>query len=65
MTDMAETYEMAGDLKQAHRWVAMGMSRLQLTPESDEPYDYEVEMLLDARSRVREALGFPPDELDG
>lgn len=65
MTDMAETFEMAGDLKQAHRWVAMAMSRLDLASESDEPDDYEAEGLLAARSRIREALGFPPDDLDG
>lgn len=62
---MAETFELAGDLEQAHRWVAMGVSRLELSSEADvDDDDFEVVELLNARRRVRQALGFPPDELD-
>ena len=61
---MAEVFELHGDLKQAHRWVAMGVTRLDLAAGSELPEDYEVEVLLNARRRVRQALGFPPDNLD-
>jgi hypothetical protein len=64
IASMAEVLEVAGDLEQAHRWVAMGVSRLDVTADTDWPEDYEVEVLLDVRRRVRQALGFPPDELD-
>ena len=58
---MAENFEIAGDLTQAHRWVAMGVARLDLA--DDETMDHEVEMLLATRRRIRSALGYPPDEL--
>jgi tetratricopeptide (TPR) repeat protein len=62
---MAETFELVGDLQQAHRWAAMGVNRLDLTATVDvADDDYEIVTLLDARRRIREALGFPPDELD-
>jgi tetratricopeptide (TPR) repeat protein len=62
---MAETFELVGDLQQAHRWAAMGVNRLQLTAAVDAADDdYEIVTLLDTRRRIREALGFPPDELD-
>lgn len=64
MVDMAENFEMAGDLQQAHRWVSMGVSRLELASESEMPADWQVEDLFRARRRLREALGFPPDDLD-
>jgi len=59
---MAENFEIAGDLLQAQRWVDMGVARWDLDEEAE---DSEVEMLLATRRRVRQALGFPPDELDG
>ena len=61
---MAEVFEMTGDLQQAHRWAAMGLTRLDMAAGTELPQDYEVEELLNVRRRVREALGFPPDELD-
>jgi hypothetical protein len=61
---MAEVFELVGDLKQAHRWVAMGLGRLDLVADDDPLEDVEVELLFNARRRVRQALGFPPDELD-
>jgi hypothetical protein len=61
---MAENFEMAGDLTQAHRWMAMGISRLELATESERPAAWEVEDLFRVRQRLRQALGFPPDDLD-
>jgi hypothetical protein len=61
---MAEVFELVGDLQQAHRWVAMGISRLDLVADTDEVEELEVELLFNTRRRVREALGFPPDEID-
>jgi tetratricopeptide (TPR) repeat protein len=61
---MAEVFELVGDLQQAHRWVAMGMSRLDVVGEADPLEDADVELLFDTRRRVRQALGFPPDEPD-
>jgi hypothetical protein len=61
---MAEVFELAGDLQQAHRWTAMGLSRLELVTDDEELQEYEVEALLATRRRVREALGYPPDEYD-
>ena len=61
VADMASTFEMAGDLQQAHRWVEMGVSRLDLADEAD---DYAVIQLRNVRRLVRRQLGFPPDELD-
>jgi tetratricopeptide (TPR) repeat protein len=64
IADMAEVFEMHGDLVQAHRWAEMGVSRLELAGDSDEFAEFDVEILLDVRRRVRRELGFPPDELD-
>lgn len=62
---MAENFELAGDLEQAHRWVNMGLNRLDLGSATDrDPEDYEIIELLDVRRRIRGALGFPPDDLD-
>jgi hypothetical protein len=61
---MAENFEMHGDLGQAHRWAEMGVSRLELAGDTDGSADFDVEMLLNVRRRVRQELGFPPDELD-
>jgi hypothetical protein len=59
---MAEIFELVGDLQQANRWAAMGMSRLDLIGEADPLEDVDVELLLDINRRVREKLGFPPDD---
>jgi hypothetical protein len=58
---MAENFEEVGDLEQAHRWVVMGVNRIELDDDAD---DHEIEYLLNARQRIRRALGFPSDELD-
>ncbi|WP_448627723.1 hypothetical protein [Geodermatophilus sp. URMC 64] len=62
---MAENYEITGDLKQTHRWLAMGTSRL-LPPEARPPADddYRALLLLRSRRRIRQQLGFPEDDLD-
>lgn len=60
---MAEIYELVGDLQQAHRWTSMGISRLELVADTEELEDVEVELLMDTRRRVRQALGFPPEAM--
>jgi hypothetical protein len=63
--DMAESFHLAGDLQQAHRWAEMGANRLDLdAPEDTENDDVGVITLLNIRRQVRQELGFPPDELD-
>ena len=62
---MAENFFMAGDLRQAHRWVEMGVSQLELdAPEDSNDADSDLIVLLNIRRTVRRQLGFPPDELD-
>ncbi|MCU1616238.1 MAG: hypothetical protein JWO98_3778, partial [Frankiales bacterium] len=61
---MAEVFELVGDLQWAHRWAAMGVNRLDLATEEHLIEDVEVELLLNVRRRVRQALGFPPDAFD-
>jgi hypothetical protein len=62
---MAENFHLVGDQEQAHRWVEMGVTRLELdAPEDAEDDDVELITLLNVRRHVREALGYPPDELD-
>jgi len=59
---MGENYALAGDLKQAHRWLTMGAERLERT---DRPINgIGVFHLLRARRRVRDSLGLPFDDLD-
>ncbi|WP_167761839.1 tetratricopeptide repeat protein [Blastococcus sp. CT_GayMR19] len=59
---MAENFDLAGDLEQALRWVAMAVNRLELDVEEDD--DSAVIISLNVRRLVRHELGFPPDELD-
>jgi hypothetical protein len=61
---MAETFQLVGDLEQANRWAAMGVNRLEMDAAADTDDDYEIVELLNVRRRIRQALGFPPDELD-
>lgn len=60
---IGEDYELTGDLGQANRWMNLALQRVLEEIEDDElsPGAY---MVLVARRRVREALGFPPDEFD-
>jgi hypothetical protein len=65
IADMAENFELIGDLQQAHRWVEMGVNRLELEAAEDvDEDDIDLITLLNARRSVRRQLGFPPDELD-
>lgn len=67
MTDcasMAENFDLAGDLRQAHRWAEMGVNQLQLGSPDDADDDAGVIVLLNVRSSIRRQLGFPPDDLD-
>ena len=62
---MAENFELVGDLGQAHRWVNIGVNRLQLVDDIDATaHDHEIEELIHTRRRIREALGYPADDLD-
>lgn len=63
---MAENYELVGDLQQALRWMTIGLRHAELPGEDDDPEDmgYQTVYLLGGRRRVRQALGFPPDDLD-
>jgi hypothetical protein len=62
---MAEAFEAAGDLRQAHRWVGIGVSRLEWADDRDLTVSGgEVDQLLRTRRRIRAELGFPPDGLD-
>jgi predicted Zn-dependent protease len=63
---IAEDYEAIGDLAQANRWMNLGLRHLvdELEdPDGPQP-DFVAALFLTARRRVREALGFPPDEFD-
>ena len=63
---IAEDYEAIGDLSQANRWMNLGLRHLvdELEdPDGPQP-DFVAALFLTARRRVREALGFPPDEFD-
>lgn len=63
---IAEDYEAIGDLVQANRWMNLGLRRLvdELEDPDGPPPDFVAAVFLTARRRVREALGFPPDEFD-
>ena len=60
----AENYELAGDLGEANRWLNLGLRRVVVQLQDGEPLDADAVLLLVARRRVRQALGFPPDEFD-
>jgi hypothetical protein len=64
IADMAESFDLNGDLEQAHRWAEMGISRLQLEAPGDVENDVDVITLFNVRRHVRRQLGFPPDALD-
>jgi hypothetical protein len=60
---MAENFELAGDLREAHRWAEIGVSRLESDTAADAD-DIDVISLLNVRRSIRRGLGFPPDGLD-
>jgi tetratricopeptide (TPR) repeat protein len=61
---IAENYELGGDLRQANRWLSIAVNRLDLADTEDTREDFSTFVLLQARRRVRGALGFPLDDLD-
>ncbi|WNV74135.1 M48 family metallopeptidase [Geodermatophilus sp. DSM 44513] len=62
---LGESYESAGDLRQAHRWLTLGAQRA-LSDVQDGEFSAadDATGLLMARLRVRDALGLPLDEYD-
>jgi len=62
---LGESYESAGDLRQAHRWLTLGAQRA-LADVADGEFSAadDATGLLMARLRVRDALGLPLDEFD-
>ena len=63
---IGETYEKAGDLSEAHRWLNLGLQRFGGRVAPADPTDCELDLILLAvvRRRIRRALGFPPDAVD-
>ena len=63
---IGEDYEAIGDLAEANRWMNLGLRRLVDGLEDPEgpPPEFTTALFLTARRRVRDALGFPPDEFD-
>jgi tetratricopeptide (TPR) repeat protein len=63
---MAENYELSGDLQQALRWLTLGLRHIDPPAEPDdlEEMAWQSVYLLRARRRVRQTIGFPPDDLD-
>ena len=62
---IGEDHELAGDLREAHRWLTMGLLRmLSRVEQGDELAVSRAAGLVRARSRVRRALELPVDEYD-
>ena len=62
---IAENYEPAGDLGEAHRWLTMGLLRMVAQVEDeDDPAADDAAGLAAGRYRVRRALELPLDEYD-
>ena len=62
---IGENYELAGDLHEAHRWMTMGLMRMerQIETRGDGAATY-AGILVQSRYRVRRALELPLDEGD-
>lgn len=58
---VGDAYEEAGDLGASLRWFTSGMLKTLKDEAADE---VDVVLLIRSRRRVREAMGFPPDEYD-
>ena len=62
---LGENHELAGDLREAHRWLTMGARRtLDDVEDGDDRAAQDAAGLLMARLRVRHALDLPLDEYD-
>ena len=57
---VGELLEMADDLKRAHRWFTLPLAHL----DPDEDFDWDEEMCLMGRARVRRDLGLQRDRYD-
>ncbi len=63
---IGETYEKAGDLREAHRWLNLGLRQFGRQADSDDSTDQNLDLVMLAivRRRIRRALGLPPDAVD-
>lgn len=63
---IGETYEKAGDLREAHRWLNLGLQRFGARAADDDSTNQGLHMVLLAivRRRIRRALGLPADAVD-
>jgi predicted Zn-dependent protease len=62
---IGENYELAGDLRAAHRWLTMGVQRtMNDVEDGDVAAARDAAGLVMARLRVRRALDLPLDEYD-
>jgi hypothetical protein len=62
---LGENLELAGDLREAHRWLTMGARRaVNDVEDGDDRAAEDAAGLLMARLRVRHALDLPLDEYD-
>jgi hypothetical protein len=62
---IGEDYELADDLREAHRWFTRGVLwSVPQIEEGDDDASDEAVVLMMARSRVRRSLGLPLDEYD-
>ena len=63
---IGETYERAGELREAHHWVNLGLQRLGRRLADDDGTRRGIELLLLAivRRRIRRALDQPADGID-
>ena len=66
---LGEDYEVHGDLREAHRWLTLGVRRAlddveDVDDASEGPVVRQAAHLLVARRRVRRQLDMPPDEWD-
>ena len=61
----AENYELAGDLREAHRWLTLGgPAGRERDPDGDDEAVEDAAGLMASRLRVRRALELPLDEYD-
>ncbi|NEK87622.1 hypothetical protein GCU60_17935 [Blastococcus saxobsidens] len=63
---IGETYEKAGDLREAHRWMNLGLQRFggPTTDHDSERRALDLILLAIVRRRIRRALGLSPDAID-
>lgn len=63
---IGETYEKAGDLREAHRWLNLGLQRLdgRAADEGRTGQGLDLILLAIVRRRIRRALGLPADAVD-